>query len=129
MLNILRIRRYFKSKGPTEILTNEGYKVESEDIILDNNKNSITSDKKTLIEDIDNTKIYLENFEFLNKKNIFKSIGAVKVEDKLKNSFEFSQIYIDTKKEILGTDLKAFVNDRNFKINPNNKPRIFFKYS
>ena len=119
-------KKIFKSKGPTEILTNEGYKVESEDIILDNNKNSITSDKKTLIEDIDNTKIYLENFEFLNKKNIFKSIGAVKVEDKLKNSFEFSQIYIDTKKkEILGTDLKAFVNDRNFKINPNNKPRIF----
>ncbi len=119
-------KKIFKSKGPTEILTNEGYKVESEDIILDNNKNSITSDKKTLIEDIDNTKIYLENFEFLNKKNIFKSIGAVKVEDKLKNSFEFSQIYIDTKKkEILGTDLKAFVNDQNFKINPNNKPRIF----
>ncbi len=29
------------------------------------------------------------------------------------------------KKEILGTDLKAFVNDKNFKINPNNKPRIF----
>ena len=38
----------------------------------------------------------------------------------------FSQIYIDTeKKEILGTDIKAFLNDNDFKINEKNKPRIF----
>ena len=29
------------------------------------------------------------------------------------------------KKEILGTDIKAFVNDEKFKVNPKNKPRIF----
>ena len=35
-------------------------------------------------------------------------------------------MYIDTKKkEILGTDIKAFLNDENFKINKKNKPRIF----
>ena len=55
-------KKIFKSKGPTEILTNEGYKVKSEDIILDNNKNSITSDKKTLIEDIDNHKNLFRKF-------------------------------------------------------------------
>ena len=119
-------QKIFKSLGPTKIITAEGYKVDGDDIILDDKKNSIVSSKKTIIKDIDDNKIFLENFEFLNKKKIFKSIGEVKVEDKLKNSFEFSQIYIDTiKKEILGTDLKAFVNDQNFKINPNNKPRIF----
>jgi LPS-assembly protein len=119
-------KKIFKSMGPTEVLTAEGYIVNSADIIMDNSKNSIVSNKKTIIKDIDGNKIFLENFEFLNKKNIFKSIGVVKVEDKLNNTFEFSQIYIDTKKkEILGTDLKAFVNDKNFKINPNNKPRIF----
>ena len=76
------------------------YKVDGADIILNNNKNSIVSNKKTIIEDNDGNKIFLENFEFLNKKNIFKSLGLIKVEDKLKNSFEFSQIYIDTKKKI-----------------------------
>ena len=38
---------------------------------------------------------------------------------------EFSQIYIDTKKEILGTDIKAFLNQKNFKADEDNKPRIF----
>ena len=29
------------------------------------------------------------------------------------------------KKEILGTDIKAFINQDDFKVNENNKPRIF----
>ena len=33
----------------------------------------------------------------------------------MNNEYEFSQIYIDTKKEILGTDIKAFMNDKTFK--------------
>ena len=42
------------------------------------------------------------------------------------NNYKFSQIYIDTKqKEILGTDIKAFLNDDAFKIHKDNKPRIF----
>ena len=58
--------------------------------------------------------------------NIFKSIGYVKIEDKLGNVTEFSQIYIDTKKkEILGTDIKAFLNQKDFKADEDNKPRIF----
>ena len=40
--------------------------------------------------------------------------------------YEFSQIYIDTKKqEILGSDTKLFLNQNNFKVNENNKPRVF----
>jgi hypothetical protein len=42
--------------GPTEVLTAEGYIVESADIILDNSKNSIVSNKKTIIKDIDGNK-------------------------------------------------------------------------
>ena len=38
------------------------------------------------------------------------------------NSLRFISI---RKKEILGTDVKAFMNDENFKINEKNKPRIF----
>ena len=47
------------------------------------------------------------------------------MEDNLKNVYNFSQIYIDTKKELLGTDIKSFINNENFKINTENKPRIF----
>ena len=54
---------------------------------------------KTIIIDRDNNKIFLENFEYLIKQNIFKSIGLVKIKDTRENSYEFSQIYIDTKKK------------------------------
>ena len=46
------------------------------------------------------------------------------IDDK-KNKYEFSQVYIDTKKEILGTDIKSFLNDKSFKIDQRNKPRVF----
>ena len=118
--------KIFNTKGATKIITSENYILNGEDIIFDNINHFIKSKKKTIIEDLDKNKIYLNSFEFSTKDNIFKSIGSTKIVDNLKNSYEFSQIYIDTKKkEIIGTDLEAFINDKNFKINPQNKPRIF----
>ncbi len=118
--------KIFFTKGPTKISTSQGYQIDSEDIILNNNDSFIRSNKKTIITDEDKNKITLENFEYSKINNIFKSIGFVKILDAKNNSYEFSQIYIDTnKKEILGTDTKAFLNNNSFKINEKNKPRIF----
>ena len=42
------------------------------------------------------------------------------------NSYNFSQIFIDEKKnEIIGTDIKAFLNQESFKVHADNKPRVF----
>ena len=44
----------------------------------------------------------------------------------MKISTNFTQLYIDTKKkEIIGTDIKAFLNDSRLKVNENNDPRVF----
>ena len=68
----------------------------------------------------------MENFNYSIDENIFKSIGLIKIEDKLNNSYEFSQIYIDTKKkEVLGTDIKAILMSDDFKVNIKNDPRVF----
>ena len=68
----------------------------------------------------------MKNFEYLNEKNIIKSVGYIKISDSKKNNYELSQIYIDqNKKEIIGTDIKAFFNSEDFKVNKKNKPRIF----
>ena len=76
--------------------------------------------------DSENNKIFLKNFEYLNNQNIIKSIGFIKIVDNKNNNYEFSQIYIDqNKKEIVGTDIKAYLNSKQFKINEKNKPRIF----
>jgi len=117
--------KILKTKGPTTITTSENYLIIGRDITFDNKLKFINSKEKTVVEDIDKNKIYMENFEYLINDNIFKSIGFINVEDNLNNSYEFSQIYIDTnKKEILGTDIKVNLNSENFKVNKDNQPRI-----
>jgi len=118
--------KVLKSTGPTKIITSDKYTLEGRDIVVDNKNKIINSKKASVLKDLDGNKIYLNTFEYLAKKNVFKSIGQVNIIDNKKNNFEFSQIYIDTKKnEILGADAKAFMNDQNFKSHKNNKPRIF----
>ena len=114
------------SLGPTKITTSENYIIEGSDIIFDDMKKFISSEKKTKIIDQENNKIFLDNFEYLTEDYIFKSIGKIKVEDNLDNIYNFSQIYIDTKKkELLGTDIKTYLNSKEFKVDKRNKPRIF----
>ena len=116
----------FKTFGPTNIITSEKYIVSGNNIIINNKNKTISSNEVTSISDPEGNSIELQNFDYEVKNNIFKSIGSVKVLDKLKNSYEFSQIYIDTKKkEILGTDIQAFLNEESVKVNPKNKPRVF----
>ena len=120
------ITKIFKTYGPTKLVTSEKYIILGEDITLNNKSNIINSDKKTVITDQDGNTINLNKFEYLVEKNIFKSIGFIEIKDNKGNSTEFSQVYIDTnKKEILGTDIKSFINQKEFKINEKNKPRIF----
>ncbi len=120
------ISRIFNTKGSTKVVTSEKYTIEGEDIVFNNYKKIISSSKKALITDNENNKIFLSNFEYQIEKNIFKSLGYVKILDKNQNLYEFNQIYIDTKKkEILGSDAKFFINQNDFKIDERNKPRIF----
>jgi LPS-assembly protein len=119
-------KNILKTKGPTKIITTNKYEIELEELLLDNNKNYIESNKKATIKDQEGNKIFLENFKYQKTSNIFKSIGAIKIIDKNDNTYQFSQIYIDTKKnEILGTDIKTYINQYNFKENKDNKPRVF----
>ena len=119
-------KKIFKSFGESNFETSEGYKIETSDIIIDNKNTFISSNKKTYVIDKDSNKIYLDNFEYFKKKNIFKSIGSIKIIDKFENSYNFTQIYIDEKKrEIIGSDAKLYINNKDFKINEDNKPRVF----
>ncbi len=112
--------------GPTEIITSENYLIETADVTLNNSTKQIVSKRKTTVTDVDKNKIFVDNFEYQTGNNIFKSIGNIEVIDNKQNRYEFSQVYIDTKKkEILGTDIKSYINDKNFKIDKRNKPRVF----
>ena len=56
------------------------------------------SKNKTKLVDQDKNSINLTNFEYQINESIFKSIGEISITDNSNNNYEFSQIYIDTKK-------------------------------
>ena len=101
----------FKTFGKTTVITTGGFLIEGEDIIFDNNKNYIKSNKPANITDLEKNEIYLDNFEYSTSESFFRSAGNIQVIDSKENKYNFSQIYIDEKKkEIVGTDSKAFLN-------------------
>ena len=108
----------FKSAGKTNLITKEGYYLESENVVFNDQSNVVSSDKETLVKDNMENLITLNNFKYEINESIFKSLGKIKVIDKMNNSYEFSQLYIDEKKkEIIGTDSKAYLNQKDFKMN------------
>ncbi len=114
------------SKGKTTVLTSEGFFLTGKDIVFDNKNKIIKSDQPGTLTDLEKNEIYLDKFEYSIENNFFKSSGKIKIIDTNQNSYHFSQVYIDEKKkEIIGTDIKSFLNDASFKINKKNKPRIF----
>ena len=118
--------KLLKSKGETTILTSEGFSLSGKNILFDNNNNLIRSNDPAILNDLENNIIYLENFEYSTNNNFFKSTGNIEIKDSKNNSYNFSQIYIDEKKrEIIGADIKAFINQDSFKIDERNKPRVF----
>ena len=116
-------KNLFETEGSTILVTKENYTLEGERSYFDNENKEIKSDKPSILKDLSgNTN--LENFEYLQGQT-FSSIGKIKILDQYKNTYNFSQLYIDTKKEMLGTNIKAYLNHEDFKINKKNDPRIF----
>ena len=113
-------------KGNVTVSTAQGYSIKSKDVILDKKNNILFSENSSIVTDVENNEIFLDNFNYQLKEKKIKSIGNIKIIDQQKNIYKFSQIYIDEeRKELFGTDIKAFLNSKSFKTNEANKPRIF----
>ena len=115
-----------ETTGETKIITSDGYEVLSSDVKFNNNSKKIFSNYKTQIKDIDGNKVLVDMFSYSTSTNIFFSKGDIKVFDINNNNYNFSEIYIDGKsKKIIGSDIKAFLNQKNFLVNSDNEPRFF----
>ena len=124
--NYKKEKDVFETFGTTEILTSNGYKIFTSNIILDNNKKNIYSNENTEIIDKDGNKINVSMFTYSTTSNIFFSKGKIEIIDANNNKYSFSEIYINTiKKKIIGTDAKAFLNKEAVSGNKNNEPRLF----
>ena len=66
-------KNVFETYGKTEILTSNGYKIFTSNIVLDNNKKNIYSNENTEIIDKDGNKINVSMFTYSTINNIFFS--------------------------------------------------------
>ena len=75
--------------------------MKGENILFDNSKKVIQSNFPAIITDKESNQIFLQRFEYSTEKNFFRSTGNIKIIDTNKNQYNFSQLYIDEKKEKL----------------------------
>ena len=121
-----KLKEIIETKGETKIITSSGYEVFSSNVIFNNKKNVIFSNNKTKIIDLDGNNISVQMFNYSTSNNIFFSKGSINVKDINNNEYNFSEIYIDEKKKkIVGSDIKAFLNQSGITANPENNPRFF----
>ena len=121
-----KLNELIETVGPTKIITSGGYEVLSANINFDNKKKLIQSNYKTQIIDTDGNKTLIDMFDYSILTSIFFSKGNIKVYDVNNNNYNFSEIYIDEKnKKIIGSDVKAFLNQDDISISDENEPRFF----
>jgi len=121
-----KIEEIIETKGDTKIITSGGYEIFGNNIIFNNKKSVIYSNNETKIVDKDGNNILVDMFKYSILTNVFFSKGNIKIQDINSNNYNFSEIYIDeNKKKIIGSDVKAFLNQSDIKLNTDNEPRFF----
>ncbi len=114
------------SPGKTKISTSEGFKVLGSNITFDDLNKKIFSDSPAKIIDNENNEISVNMFNYQKDKNLFFSKGKIEINDNRGNRYSLTELYIDEKKKKLaGSDIKVFLNQDDFKIDPKNEPRLF----
>ncbi len=118
--------KLMRSFGETDIITSEKFRIQGKNIFYDNKKGIIYSTSETIITDINGNQVYVNMFDYSTSKKMFFSQGDIEVFDNKTNKYSFSEIYIDEKnRKIVGSDVKSFFNDGNFKNHQKNEPRFY----
>lgn len=109
----------------SELTLKEGYKLTSNSIVYNTIKEIISSDLNSIFTDVDGNIIEVTMFQYQLEKNLFSSIGKIKVVDTNKNKYFFKEIHIDTKKqEMIGSDVSVVLDQENFGLSKENDPRF-----
>ena len=110
--------------GNSEIIFEDNYTLNSDQVIYDKNINSVYSNDKSILLDKNGNKIKFSKFNLdLNKKKA--KVFDLNLTDINKNNFILKEAFVDLKNgEIAGKDLKLFF-DKSILGNVENDPRIF----
>ena len=120
-----KINELITTYDETELILIEGYKLLSKNIFYNTSKKILSSNESSIFKDTDGNIIETSMFQYDIKKNLFSSIGTIKVKDILKNKYFFKEIHVDTKKkEMIGSDISVVLDQKNFGLSQENDPRF-----
>ena len=102
-----------------------GYLLTTNKIFYYNKEKVISSNQKSTFTDKDKNEINVTNFQYDVNKNLFSSVGDIKVIDANKNEYVFKEIYVDTlKRNMIGSDVSVTLDQENFGTTQENDPRF-----
>lgn len=120
-----KINELIVTNESTELILKKGYNLLSKDIYYYTLKKILSSDKNSILQDSDGNTIETSMFQYDVEKNLFSSIGKIKVVDIKKNKYFFKEIHVDTKKkEMIGSDISIVLDQKNFGLSEESDPRF-----
>ena len=113
------------SYNNSELILKDGYKLTSNRIMYNFNKKIISSDQNSKVVDNEGNIINVSMFQYDLNKKLLSSIGNIKIIDKNKNKYFFKELHVDTKKkEMIGSEVSAMLDNENFGVSIENDPRF-----
>ena len=102
-----------------------GYELVTDFIAYETINKIISSDKYSVLTDIEGNIVKLDMFQYQISKNLFSSVGNIRVIDKDKNRYFFKEFHVDTKKkEMIGSDVSVLLDKKTFGLSEENDPRF-----
>ena len=109
----------------SELEIKEGFKLTSNNIIYNTLEKVISSDQNSVLTDMDGNIVSVDMFQYFLEKNLFSSVGKIKIIDAKKNKYFFKELFVDTKKkEMSGSDVTVLLDQENFGVSKENEPRF-----
>jgi len=106
-------------------LIEEGYKLKTKNINYNTRKKILNSNEKSTFSDTDGNIVQTSMFQYNIEKNLFSSVGEIKINDIKKNKYFFKELHVDTKKkEMVGSDVSALLDQESFGVSEESDPRV-----
>ena len=120
-----KIKGTINTQKNSKLEIEEGYKLTSDNILYNIVERIISSDQNSILIDNDGNTVMVEMFQYQLEKDLFSSIGKIKIIDSKKNKYFFQQLHVDTqKKEMVGSDVSVVLDPENFGVKKENEPRF-----
>ncbi len=120
-----KINEIISTYENSNLTIKEGYNVKSQEILYDAKRRVLFSNQNSTLTDEDGNYVTVTMFQYHIEKNLFSSLGKIKIVDINKNQYFFKELHVDTKKkEMIGSDVSVVLDQENFGVTKDNDPRF-----